>query len=85
MHNAAHEAWEGIHTTSINTGLAIVQRLGHLLGVDALRNTKILRSTKDMKRAFRQLSWADEHSKYHIICVWHPIWNVLRRLLRIRL
>ena len=44
--------------------------LGMALGIPLRR---VLRSTRDMTRAFRQIAPAEIHARVHIVAVWHPV------------
>ena len=66
-HNNVVETSERIHTSCIEQALAIAAFF-HLQS-----RRPQFRGTKDMKRAYRQLSCWQGHSPFHIICVWSPI------------
>ena len=71
-HNDAVDLCERIHTTSTEMGLAVAQRLLRLQA-EQRGNAPILRITRDMKNAFRQIERADIHARFHIVAAYNPV------------
>ena len=71
-HNLATDASERIHTTSPEMGFAIAKHFRELLKEPLAGPLGIRISTRDMKRAYRQLSPVAEHLRHSIIAVWDP-------------
>ena len=71
-HNQTFSANEQIHTTSAAAAAAVSKhfrlRLGRLR-----RSKRLLGSSRDMKRAYKQISVAHEQHRFVIIVVWDPI------------
>jgi hypothetical protein len=80
LHNGATEALETIHTCCIESGLAVAARLHQgderrqVRGPAAPppRRKALRRGTRDMKRAFRQLSRWLKQRNLHIVCLYVP-------------
>ena len=63
---------ERIHTTSADMDLAVAQ-IRLRLQVVAGPPRALHRSTRDMNNAFRQISCADIHARFHIVAAYHPL------------
>ena len=74
-HNLCTTAEERIHTTSVDMGMAICQRFRKLIGQPLCGDFALHASTKDMKRAYRQIPVGESHLQYSIVAVWHPKWH----------
>ena len=74
-HNLCTSVEERIHTTSVDMGLAICQHFRSLCGCPLERESSLQASTKDMKRAYRQVPVNQEQLRFSVIAVWHPLRN----------
>ena len=71
-HNLCTSAEEGIHTTSVDMGIAICQRFRKLLQVAVEQSCALQSAAKDMKRAYRQVPVHTKHLCFSVIALWHP-------------
>ena len=71
-HNLCTSVEERIHTTSVDMGLAICQRFRHLCSCPLEHDFSLQASTKDMKRAYRQVPVSQQQLCFSVIAVWHP-------------
>ena len=77
MHNTGTSATERISTTSVETGYAVYRRFADIYYAvhGCLPSFKV--TTKDMKRAYRQLAPHEDHLHMSVICIWsleHSCW-----------
>ena len=70
--NATFETSERIHTTSLDANFAVAQQFVAKADASGAQVPKLLRFTKDMKRAYRQISRRGKHGGFSVICLWHP-------------
>ena len=72
-HNLCTGVEERIHTTSVDMGLAICQRFRALFNCSLEHDFSLQASTKDMKRAYRQVPVSQQQLRFSVIAVWHPL------------
>ncbi len=70
-HNDTARLLERIHTTTSEVSMAIIQRLFALLRAAGRSPVPVHRATRDMKRAYRQVSVMEHEQPFHIVCAWH--------------
>jgi len=71
-HNDALGTSEKIHTTSVDTGVAVMRRARTVAGRRLAGCYTPKSSTQDMKRAFRQIPVRDQDRPFHAIAVYSP-------------
>ena len=70
-HNATHESSERIHTTSTETGMAVVRHIRTFLTEQGTTD-EIWRGTADLLSAYRQVPIHPSHQRFHVVAIWHP-------------
>ena len=71
-HNEVVSMCERIHTTTPDVGFGIARHLCELHQAKHGAIPSIVRGTRDMKSAYRQLPVWEGHQRIHIICAWCP-------------
>ena len=75
VHNRITQLDERIHTTAHSVSFAIAQFVEGLIMDGQLERRPCNRSTRDLWKAYRQIPRRDDHGRFQIICIWHPVRN----------
>ena len=71
-HSDQHDALERTHTSSVEAGTAVAQRLLSYMDSQGIVLEGILRGISELRKAYRQTPVHPHHLRFHVVGAWHP-------------